>query len=72
MNVHASCPCCSESMLHHLSGRRNYWYCSHCRLEMPYSVSPKVERRKKQAVKFDQRSEIISIPVLQSELPAIA
>ena len=30
-----NCPCCSESMLLHLSSRRSYWFCSHCRLEMP-------------------------------------
>ena len=30
-----NCPCCSESMLLHLSSRRSYWFCNHCRLEMP-------------------------------------
>ena len=34
-----SCPCCSTSMLLHLSNRRSYWLCSHCRLEIPNSVS---------------------------------
>ncbi len=30
------CPCCSEeNMLHHLSGRRDYWFCPSCRQEMP-------------------------------------
>ena len=35
MNSSITCPCCSENMLHHLSGRRDYWYCPSCREEMP-------------------------------------
>ncbi|MGL5074401.1 MAG: hypothetical protein ACRDBG_00980 [Waterburya sp.] len=35
MSPQSSCPCCSTSMLLHLSNRRSYWFCSHCRLEMP-------------------------------------
>ena len=35
MNVNSSCPCCSSSMLLHLNRRRSYWFCNHCRLEMP-------------------------------------
>lgn len=42
MNVNSSCPCCSESMLLHLSKRRSYWLCSHCRLEIPSSESSQV------------------------------
>ncbi|WP_071592944.1 hypothetical protein [Pleurocapsa sp. PCC 7319] len=30
-----SCPCCSGSMLRHLGNQRSYWFCSHCRQEMP-------------------------------------
>ncbi|NJK56961.1 MAG: hypothetical protein HC939_13600 [Pleurocapsa sp. SU_5_0] len=37
MNVNSSCPCCSSSMLLHLSGRRSFWLCSHCRTEIPNS-----------------------------------
>lgn len=39
MNTNNSCPCCSNSMLLHLSNRRSYWFCSHCRLEMPNLVN---------------------------------
>ena len=35
MNTPTICPCCSENMLHHLSGRRDYWFCPSCRQEMP-------------------------------------
>ena len=35
MSVNSSCPCCSSSMLLHLNSRRSYWFCNHCRLEMP-------------------------------------
>lgn len=70
MNAHTSCPCCSESMLHHLSGRRNYWYCAHCRLEMPNSYH-KVERRKNHAVKFNPPLNVV-IPTVKPEKPAIA
>ena len=30
-----NCPCCSQSMLLHLSSRRSYWLCNRCRIEMP-------------------------------------
>lgn len=35
MNDNNSCPCCSTAMLLHLSSQRSYWFCGHCRLEMP-------------------------------------
>lgn len=35
MNSSITCPCCSEKMLHHISGRRDYWFCPSCREEMP-------------------------------------
>ena len=35
MKSSITCPCCSENMLHHLSGRRDYWFCPSCRQEMP-------------------------------------
>ena len=30
-----TCPCCSESLLLHVRHNTIYWYCSHCRQEMP-------------------------------------
>ena len=35
MNTPVTCPCCSENLLHHINGRRDYWYCPSCREEMP-------------------------------------
>lgn len=32
MNV---CPCCSEPMLRHIHRQGVYWFCPHCRQEMP-------------------------------------
>ena len=31
----AECPCCSHTLLHHICGSRNYWFCRHCWQEMP-------------------------------------
>lgn len=30
-----TCPCCSTSLLRHVRHNSIYWYCSHCRQEMP-------------------------------------
>lgn len=32
MNV---CPCCSYPLLRHIRSHSIYWFCSHCRQEMP-------------------------------------
>ena len=29
------CPCCSDSLLHHIRGAENYWFCRSCWQEMP-------------------------------------
>ena len=29
------CPCCSSSLLRHWKPNKIYWFCSHCRQEMP-------------------------------------
>lgn len=34
-----ACPCCSYSLLRHISRDRLYWYCSRCRLEIPHFAS---------------------------------
>ena len=46
MSVNSSCPCCSSSMLLHLNSRRSYWFCHHCRLEMPNLNYEKFKRQK--------------------------
>jgi Zn-finger nucleic acid-binding protein len=30
-----TCPCCYYSLLRHLRHNDMYWYCPHCRAEMP-------------------------------------
>jgi hypothetical protein len=30
-----TCPCCSAPLLRHVRHNSIYWYCSHCRQEMP-------------------------------------
>lgn len=30
-----TCLCCSTKLLRHASSNRIYWYCPHCREEMP-------------------------------------
>jgi hypothetical protein len=30
-----SCPCCSHQLLRHIRQHNVYWFCSHCRQEMP-------------------------------------
>jgi hypothetical protein len=29
------CPCCSDSLLHHIRGTESYWFCRSCWQEMP-------------------------------------
>ncbi|MEM8718980.1 MAG: hypothetical protein AAGE84_06680 [Cyanobacteria bacterium P01_G01_bin.39] len=47
-----SCPCCSSSMLLHLSSRRSYWLCPHCRLEMP-DLGTQVKQQANKAIRFN-------------------
>ncbi|MGD1703706.1 hypothetical protein [Dapis sp. BLCC M229] len=30
-----TCPCCSTTLLRHVRHNSIYWYCPHCREEMP-------------------------------------
>jgi len=30
-----NCPCCSTKLLRHVRSNSIYWYCPHCREEMP-------------------------------------
>ena len=46
MSVNSSCPCCSSSMLLHLNSRRSYWFCHHCRLEMPNLKHERLKHKK--------------------------
>ena len=31
----STCPCCSDTLLRHINSKGIYWYCCHCRQEMP-------------------------------------
>ena len=35
MNTLTICPCCSNTMLHYINNRRDYWFCRNCWQEMP-------------------------------------
>lgn len=70
MNVNSSCPCCSRSMLLHLSSRRSFWLCSHCRIEIPNSVSRPQLRTT--AVKFDSSKLEKVVAPLKSAQPVAA
>ena len=36
------CPCCSDSLLHHIRGAENYWFCRSCWQEMPVLTQHRV------------------------------
>ncbi|MGK7948982.1 MAG: hypothetical protein AB4368_09310 [Xenococcaceae cyanobacterium] len=46
------CPCCSSSLLRHWNNNSKYWFCLHCRQEMP-NLEAKVKKY------TDDRSEKI-------------
>ncbi|OLP16712.1 hypothetical protein BST81_19955 [Leptolyngbya sp. 'hensonii'] len=33
------CPCCSQVLLRHIRQNGPYWFCTHCRQEMPDLIS---------------------------------
>ncbi|MDJ0718037.1 MAG: hypothetical protein QNJ54_28075 [Prochloraceae cyanobacterium] len=39
------CPCCSESLIRQVSDRGIYWFCLHCRQEMPILERVKHKRK---------------------------
>ncbi len=58
-------------MLLHLSGRRSYWLCSHCRLEIPNSVS-RSNRKQSKAINFTSSQLKAAISPLKPEQPVVA
>ncbi|MBD2119242.1 MULTISPECIES: hypothetical protein [Microcystis] len=40
-----SCPICSGITLRHLVASRAYWYCPHCRQEVPNFLDCSIPRR---------------------------
>ena len=65
MSSSITCPCCSENMLHHLSGRRDYWFCPSCREEMPDLNSIKSNR-------VDLKNQIINLSIGLDMSPKMA
>ncbi|MGD1808410.1 hypothetical protein ACP6PL_23660 [Dapis sp. BLCC M126] len=41
-----TCPCCSTTLLRHIRHNSIYWYCPHCREEMPDLESMLLNRSK--------------------------
>lgn len=46
MNTLNECPCCSEQLLRHARHGQVYWFCLHCRQEMPNLMSVITSERK--------------------------
>ncbi|MDJ0898412.1 MAG: hypothetical protein QNJ55_06340 [Xenococcus sp. MO_188.B8] len=65
MSSSITCPCCSENMLHHLSGRRDYWFCPSCREEMPDLNAIKSNR-------VDLKNQIINLSIGLDMTPKMA
>ncbi|MGJ3246049.1 MAG: hypothetical protein ACFE0I_08250 [Elainellaceae cyanobacterium] len=40
-----TCPCCSEQLLRHARHSTIYWFCPHCRQEMPNFSAAVIARR---------------------------
>ncbi|PSB17886.1 hypothetical protein C7B61_07670 [filamentous cyanobacterium CCP1] len=46
MNTLNECPCCSEPLLRHARNGKVYWFCLHCRQEMPNLMTVVAASRK--------------------------
>jgi ribosomal protein L37AE/L43A len=55
-----TCPCCSEILLRHARQGNIYWFCSHCRQEMPALSLERV---------VTSRQLLVRLPELASLLP---
>ena len=66
-----SCPCCSDSMLLHLTSRRSYWFCRHCRLEIPNFKAKGIEDLRK-AIQLNPSSIKAAIAHNKSTKPVTA
>ncbi|MEM6610900.1 MAG: hypothetical protein AAF652_01340 [Cyanobacteria bacterium P01_C01_bin.72] len=52
MSILVVCPCCNNTLLHHFSDRREYWFCRQCWQEMPdlHNLKLSPQRLEKKAV----------------------
>ncbi|MFB2975035.1 hypothetical protein [Microseira sp. BLCC-F43] len=54
------CPCCSYPMLRHARPQQIYWYCNHCRQEMPnLSAREEILFQKDKLEKLINRSPLV-------------
>ncbi len=56
MNTYATCPCCSNKLIHHISNHRDYWFCRRCWQEMPL-INKQITQ---EAREITERQETIS------------
>jgi ribosomal protein L37AE/L43A len=45
-----TCPCCSQTLLRHISAKGIYWFCPNCYQEMPTLVTEVLARRNRELV----------------------
>ena len=57
----SKCPCCSSSLLRHWKQNKMYWFCSHCRQEMPNI------KALKQKSFYPTREKILTKPISLSD-----
>ena len=55
------CPCCSSSLLRHWQHNKMYWFCNHCRQEMPNLEA--LERKSY----YCQQEQILTKPISLSD-----
>lgn len=56
----SKCPCCSSSLLRHWKNDGIYWFCSHCRQEMPNFEAQEINKYHHHQEKKFEKSMIIS------------
>lgn len=61
-----NCPCCSTQMLRHSRHSQIYWYCLHCKQEMPNLI----DKLKKRIIlnSFSEHSCQVSVKALYGSL----
>lgn len=53
------CPCCSTQMLRHSRNSQIYWYCLHCKQEMPNLI----DRLKKRTILNSFHEHSCQVPI---------
>jgi ribosomal protein L37AE/L43A len=55
-----TCPCCSEQLLRHARHNSIYWFCPHCRQEMP-NFSTVLTSSRKSTPKLDRLANALEL-----------